>query len=177
MTNEEHTAKASIKDMPISTKQAVEICSFIRGKDIQRAKQMLQQVLEKKLAVPFKRYKMNVAHKPGNIAAGRYPEKATTAMMVLLNSVESNAQDKDLDTERLYIKAIMANKGSRSYRFGRRRGIKARNTHVEIVVEERESSEKQEKPVQQKQTRPQPSPAPQKPEVKKPAKEATRKHT
>ena len=151
MTAEEHTAKASITNVPISTRQAVEICSAIRGKEMQQAKAFLNRVLVKEEAVPFKRHKMNMGHKPGNIAAGRYPHKASTMILSLLNAVQSNAEDKGLDAEKLYVHTIMANQGSRGFRVGRRRGIKARNTHVCIVVAEREREEQQQKKeIQQK---------------------------
>ena len=108
-----------------------------------------------KEAVPYKRFKMNVAHKPGNIAAGRYPIKSSKFFLALLNSVESNAEDKGLDKERLYIQTIIANKASRGYRAGRTRGIKARNTNVKIIVAEWEMNEKKRQPAKEtKQTAP-----------------------
>lgn len=151
MTAEEHTAKASLMNVPISTRQAVEICGAIRGKEIDKAKAFLRRVLEKKEAVPFKRHKMNIGHKPGNIAAGRYPQKASTMILSLLNAVQSNAEDKGLDTEKLYVRTIMANQGARGYRASRRRGIKARNTHVSIVVAEREVEQHEKATRQRKQ--------------------------
>lgn len=102
-------------------------------------------------AVPYKRFKMNVAHKPGRIAAGRYPIKSAKFFLALLNSVESNAEDKGLDKERLYIQLIMANKASRGYRAGRTRGIKARNTHVKVIVAEWEMNEKKRQPAKETQ--------------------------
>ncbi len=145
---DEHTATASIMNTPISTKQSVEICSAVRGKSLPKAKAFLQRVINKDEAVPYRRFKMNVAHKPGNIAAGRYPMKSATAILALLNSVESNAEDKGLDKEKLYIQTIMANKASRGYRPGRTRGIKARNTHVKVIVAEWEINEKKQKSAQ-----------------------------
>lgn len=133
---DEHTATASINNVPISTKQSVEICSAVRNKSLAKAKAFLRRVISKEEPVPYKRFKMNVGHKPGNIAAGRYPAKSAKAILVLLNAVESNAEDKGLDKEKLYVQTIMANKASRGYRPGRTRGIKARNTHVKIIVAE-----------------------------------------
>ena len=73
----EHAASVYGKDIPISTKHAIEICNFIRGKSIPQSKRMLKEVLGMKIAVPFKIYKRNVGHKPGRMAAGRYPTKAS----------------------------------------------------------------------------------------------------
>lgn len=145
---DEHTATATISNVPISTKQSVEICSAVRGKSLVKAKAFLRRVMNMEEAVPYRRFKMNVAHKPGHIAAGRYPIKSCKFVLALLNSVESNAQDKGLDTDKLFIQTILANKASRGYRAGRTRGIKARNTNVKIIVAEWEVNEKKEKPVQ-----------------------------
>ncbi len=145
---DEHTATATMSNLPISTKQSVEICSAVRGKSLVKAKAFLQRVMNMKEAVPYRRFKMNVAHKPGHIAAGRYPIKSCEFVLALLNSVESNAQDKGLDTDKLFIQTILANKASRGYRAGRTRGIKARNTNVKVIVAEWEVNEKKEKPAQ-----------------------------
>lgn len=150
MTQEEHTATAKMSNVPISTKQSVEICSAIRGKSLEKAKAFLLRVIEQEEAVPYKRFKMNVAHKPGRIAAGRYPRKSATYILNLINSVVSNAEDKGLDKEKLYIQTIMANKASEGYRPGRFRGIKARNTHLKIIVTEWEIEEKKEKTAQER---------------------------
>ncbi|HLC72080.1 MAG TPA: 50S ribosomal protein L22 [Candidatus Nanoarchaeia archaeon] len=148
---DEHTATATASDVPISTRQSVEICSAVRGKSLMKAKAFLQRVINMEEAVPYKRFKMSVAHKPGRIAAGRYPMKASKHFLALLNSVESNAEDKGLDKERLYIQLIMANKASRGYRAGRIRGIKARNTHVKVIVAEWEMNEKKRQPAKETQ--------------------------
>lgn len=146
---DEHTATASMSNLPISTRQSVEICSAVRGKSLRKAKEFLQRVLNMEEAVPYRRFKMNVAHKPGHIAAGRYPQKSTKAMLALLASVESNAEDKGLDKDKLYIQTIMANKASRGFRAGRIRGIKARNTHMKIIVAEWEVNEKKRQSAKQ----------------------------
>ena len=46
----EHQAQINGKDLPISTKQAIEICNFIRGKSTTKAKALLQRVLVMKQA-------------------------------------------------------------------------------------------------------------------------------
>ena len=69
--------------------------------------------------------------------------------MELLDSVESNAQNKGLDTEQIVIKSIIPNRASRPFRAGRRRRIKAKRTHIEIIVEEQEEKKAKEKPRKQ----------------------------
>jgi ribosomal protein uL22 len=138
----EHSAKVIGRDLSISTKHTIELANALRGKKLQKSKQFLQRVLQKKQVVPFTRFNRDMGHKPGPVAAGRYPQKATMVLASLLNAVEANAQNKGLDTENLIIKLIIANKASRPFRTGRTRRIKAKRTHVEIVVEEEEQEGK-----------------------------------
>lgn len=141
----EHMARVIGRDLSISTKQAVEICSMIRNKQLQKAKEALGRVIDLKEAVPYKRFKKNIGHKRGNIAAGRYPIKSSKAILVLLKSVEANAQEKGLSTASLYIKHISANRAARPWHYGRHNRIKMKRTHVEIVVEERKGKEEKAK--------------------------------
>jgi len=131
----ENQAKIVGKDLSISTKQSIEIANFIRGKNIEKAKNELKKVIEKKLAIPFKRYNRDMGHKKGNIAAGRYPQNAAKEFLNLLNGLEANAQNKGLSTN-LIIKTIIPNKASRPWHYGRRRRIKMKRTHIEIIAEE-----------------------------------------
>lgn len=137
-------ARISGKDIPISTKQSVEICNLIRNKNLKKAKDMLTSVLNKKLAVPYKRYNKKIAHRKGKIASGKYPIKASAEILKLLNSVEANAQQKGLDINSLIISRIMANQASRPLRFGRHRRRKMKRTHVDIVVKEIKKEVKKE---------------------------------
>ena len=130
-----HEAFARLENIPVSTKHSVEICSFLRGKELEKAKRLLQQVIDKKMAVPFKRYNRDVGHKPG-IAAGRYPEKATKEILKLLNLVQANAENKGLDRENLIISEIIANKGYQQMHYGRKRSRKFKRTHIEVSVQE-----------------------------------------
>ena len=134
----ENCAKAYGSGLPISTKQSIEICSYIRGKNLDKAIKMLIRVQEKKDAVPYTRFNNDIGHKPG-IGPGRYPEKSTKHFIDLLESVKSNAQVKGLNTDNLEIIHIVANKASRPWRYGRHRRRKAKRTHVELIVEEKEN--------------------------------------
>lgn len=145
-------AKASGKLLPISTKQSVEICNLIRGKTAEQGKRILEQVVKKKFAVPYKRYLHGVGHKSGRIAAGRYPIKASSAILAVLKSAEANAQHNGISSP-LKIKEIIANQASRSWHFGRHRRRKTKRTHIEIVLEEIKEKKVQDKKKQeQKQT-------------------------
>lgn len=131
----EHMAKASLRAEPISTKHSIEICNMIRGMPLSRAKTLLTDVVAMKKPVPFKRFNDNVGHRKG-MGPGRYPTKAASKILDLLNGVTANAQVKGLDTDALLIKHINSHYASRPMRAGRHRGRVSKRTHVEIVVEE-----------------------------------------
>jgi len=147
MEKNDNTAKALGRNLPISTKQSIEIGSFIKGKTIVKAKTMLKDVIAKKVAVPFTRFNKDMGHKKGNIAAGRYPINASTEILNILNSAESNAANKGLGSD-LFIKMFVANKGTGQWHYGRQRRRRMKRTHVEIIVEELKRKNKQ-KPKQE----------------------------
>ncbi len=153
--NEEHMARALGRALPISTKQSVEICNYIKHKSVQRAKVMLDEVISKKKAVPYRRYNRSMGHKPGHISVGRYPMKASKEILALLESVEANAQVKGLNTSNLVIKHICAQKAGKQWHYGRQSRRLMKRTHIEIVVEERAEKKKAaEKPKESKKEGP-----------------------
>ncbi|MBN1275176.1 50S ribosomal protein L22 [Candidatus Woesearchaeota archaeon] len=127
-------ARAVLKDAPISTKAAIELCNHLRGKRTDAAKAYLERVIKRQEALPFKRFTNGVGHKRG-IAAGRYPEKASKAFIDLINMAEANASQQGLATD-LLIKHLAAHLASRPFHFGRQRRRQTKRTHVEIVVVE-----------------------------------------
>ena len=143
------TAKAVGKDLSISTKNAIEICSFIRGKSLQKAKEILQKVIEKKQAIPFKRFTEGAGHKKG-MSGGKFPIKACMEILKIVELAEANASYKGLNTDDLILKHIKADKASTPIKYGRHRGRLMKRTHVEIIVEEMEKKVKTEKESKQK---------------------------
>ena len=154
-------ARAVGTSLGISTKHSIEICSLLRSKELSYAKELLKRAIEKKKAIPFTRFNSDVGHKPG-IGPGRYPEKASTEILKLLECVEANAQFKGLNTSELIIEHICAHKAGKAMRYGRQRGRTAKRTHVEVMVKESAKKKTDKKP-EAKQ-------AP-KAEVKKPSKD------
>ena len=141
-TDSGHIAVARALNLPVSTKQCVEICRSLRYKDISYAKRFIEEVSLLKRAVPYKRSTMNIAHKAG-MSAGRYPQKAAKEILRLLKSVEANAQAKGLDVSNLKITKILANRASIPFSGGRKRGATKR-THVEVEVREKFAKKKAE---------------------------------
>ncbi len=136
----EHTAKACGKGLPISIKQSIEICNFIRSKELQKSKKLLQQVIGMKIPIPFKRFTA-MGHRKGNMAAGRYPIKACTNILHLLESAEANAQFKGLNTSSLIIDTIIPNKGAKAWHYGRQRRRQMKRTNIDIILKEVTSKE------------------------------------
>ena len=104
------TAKALGKEMPVSPKFAREVAGMIRGMKVDTARKALEDVIDKKRAVPLKRYNKRVSHKPG-VGPGRYPVKAATAILGVLDSAVSNADYKGLDKDNLVISTISVSRG------------------------------------------------------------------
>jgi large subunit ribosomal protein L22 len=127
-------ARAVGVSLPISFKQAREICHLLKNKRVDDAKKILNRVLEKKQAVPFGRFNRDVGHKPGRIAAGRYPQKASGEILELVNSVEANANNKGLGNTSII--HMNSHKAPSHPRAGRTDG-EGKRSHVEIVVGEK----------------------------------------
>lgn len=132
---EKGTAKAMARDVRISTKEAYEAARNIRGMKLARAKRFLEEVLEHKHALPYRRYNMDVAHHPGT-GPGRYPLNTITKMIKLLNEVEANAESKGMNTANLEIFHVAAQKAAPLR--GSFKGSPQNHsmTHIEIVVRE-----------------------------------------
>ncbi len=134
--------RASMREKQISHKHAREIAVQIKGLSIEKARDYLRSVVNKQRAVPFRRYKNQVGHRsdPG-VMSGRYPEKSATEFIKLLDNLESNAEYKGMDLDRLKIVNATVHKGVLIKRFIPRamgRATPQNNvlTHVELVAQE-----------------------------------------
>jgi len=137
------TAKASGRELRISPKHAREVCAAIKGMKLDEAKKFLEEVIRKKKAVPFKRFNKKIPHRKGlqKAAAGRYPVKTAKKILSILESAESNANFKGLDTENLRVIHAAAYPGMKIKRYipramGRATPRFETLCHVEIVLGE-----------------------------------------
>ena len=135
-------ARASIREEDMSHKHAREIAVAIKGMQIDTARTFLTDVIHKRRAVPFRRYKNQVGHRsdPG-VMAGRYPYKAASKILKLLDNLESNAEFRGLDTDIMRIVNVTIHKGRLVKRFtpramGRATPRNDARIHVEIVAQE-----------------------------------------
>jgi large subunit ribosomal protein L22 len=92
-------------ELHISPKHAREICRTLRGMRANLARAYLEDVIALKRAIPFKRYRRNVAHRHGMVGwdAGRYPEKAAKAVLIVLDNALANAEYKGMESEKMRI--------------------------------------------------------------------------
>ena len=134
--------RAAVREKQISHKHAREIAVQIKGLSIEKARDYLQSVVNKQRAVPFRRYKNQVGHRsdPG-VMSGRYPQKSATEFIKLLDNLESNAEYKGMDLDRLKIINATVHKGVIIKRFTPRafgRASPKNNvlTHIELVAQE-----------------------------------------
>ena len=137
--DEKKMARAVGVSLPISPKQAREICSFIKHNSLDQAKKKLERVLDMTGAVPYKRFDQDVAHKPG-MAGGRYPQNATKEIKRLLASVEANAINKGL-TKDLYITHMNAHRAPSGPQGGIVPG-ESKRAHVEVILQEKKLEKK-----------------------------------
>jgi len=134
--------RSSLREKDISHKHAREIAVAIKGLSIEKARDYLQAVVNKERAVAFGRYKNQVGHRsdPG-MMAGRYPQKSAREFIKVLDNLESNAEYKGMDLDRLKIINATVHKGVLVKRFTPRamgRATPKNNvlTHVELVAQE-----------------------------------------
>jgi len=138
------TSIASGRDLRISFKAAVEILNEIRGKRLDQAKKILEDVIQLKRPIPYRRFYKKVGHRKGaGFGPGRYPVKTAKEILKIINNAEANAEYKGLNTEKLWIVHAVAHKGFKikKYKpsaFGRATPYFKETVHIEIGLEERE---------------------------------------
>ena len=106
-------------NLPLSKKQSMYICKFIKNKNIEKAILDLELVAKLKKAVPFKG---EIPHRKGKIMSGRYPQKAAKLFIKLLKGLRGNILQNNLDLDRTRISIASASWASRPLRSGNRQG-------------------------------------------------------
>jgi large subunit ribosomal protein L22 len=136
--------RASIREKDISHKHAREVSVAIKGLSIEKAREFLENVIARKEAVPYRRYKNEVAHRSNiraGFSAGRFPKKAASEFLKLIDNLESNAEYKGMDLDRLRIVSASVHKGTKLQRFQPRAMGRSSPkfdilVHVELVAQE-----------------------------------------
>jgi ribosomal protein L22 len=122
--------------LAVSTKHSSFIGKMIRTKTIDRAIEMLEMVLQKKMAVPMT--SLEIPHKkrsllPGPVGgAGRFPANASKEVIHLLKQLKANCESGNVENP--VITLFVANLASRPYRRDRTR---AKRTHIHIEAKDK----------------------------------------
>ncbi len=118
------------KSVPVSTKYAINICKFVKGKRIGDAIRDLEKVVLLKKAVPMKG---EYAHKKGKgMSGGTYPQRAAKHFIVLLKSLAGNANNHEI-LEPIIIEAMANWAPAPRGRFGR---VRRKRTHITLKAAE-----------------------------------------
>jgi len=147
--------KTSGSDLRVHFKNTFEVGRAIKGRGLKSAQKYLQDVLAHKRCIPFTHFNGHVGRtgqaKEFGFTQGRWPEKSVKIILGLLENLESNANVKGLDVEKLSIGHVQVNQAQK----GRRRTYRAHGrinpylnhpTHVEIWAVEKDEDVKREAP-------------------------------
>jgi len=139
----ETTAKAMLRERPISLKHSKAVARAIRGKTVADAEEYLQAVIDEERSVPFKQHNSGVGHRSDidGWDAGRYPEKASEDFLKLIENARNNADEQGFEGESMTIKHVAAHKvgerqGRKPRAFGRADPWNTTLCDVELIIEE-----------------------------------------
>ncbi|GAW82061.1 60S ribosomal protein L17 [Plasmodium gonderi] len=138
-------AKGAGMDLRVHFKNTYETARAIRRMKLLDAKKYLNDVIEKKRCVPFRRYnggvgRTNQAKEFGH-TQGRWPTKSCKFLLNVLDNVQANAEARNLEVSKLRLIHVMVNRA----RAGRRRTFKAHGRinpfmsspcHIQIIAKE-----------------------------------------
>ncbi len=140
---DEKIARASGHSLKISPKHSVEICRAIRYMYLDEAKAFLEDVINKRTVVPFRRHNKKVGHRKDlrGWPSGRYPVKAATQILKVIENAEANAENQEMDIDNLRLVHASANRGEiiegwTPRAFGRASPSNTPTTHIQIVLGE-----------------------------------------
>jgi large subunit ribosomal protein L22 len=141
----ETTAKAMLRERPISIKHSKAIARAIKGMTVADAEEYLNDVIDEKQSVPFKQHNSGVGHRSDidGWDAGRYPEKASEDFLKLIENARNNADEQGFEGEAMTIKHVAAHKvgerqGRKPRAFGRADPWNTTLCDVELIIEESE---------------------------------------
>lgn len=133
-------------NLKVHFKNTREVAHSIKGLNLNRAKQYLQNVIKKTEIVPFVRYRYGVGRKSQlkkfKGTSGRWPVKSAQNIFQILRNAEANAKEKGLCLNSLYIKKIEVHKAMKGHRrtfraHGRVNAFSSHPCHVELWLLEK----------------------------------------
>ncbi|KAJ5435541.1 Ribosomal protein L22/L17 [Penicillium cf. griseofulvum] len=158
--SQEKSARACGSYLRVSFKNTRETAQAVNGMKLSKALTFLENVTNKTMAVPMRRYAGSTGRtaqgKQFGVSKARWPVKSAEHIIDLLKNAEANADGKGLDTANLIIKRIQVNQAPK----GRRRTYRAHGRinpymtnpcHIELILTE--ATEQVQKAATDKQVR------------------------
>merc|ERR1712146_43005 len=149
--NPAKSCKARGSDLRVHFKNTHEAALAVKTMSLKKAKKYLEDVLEHKQAIPFRRHNGGIGRaaqaKMVNATQCRWPAKSCKFLLDLLKNAESNAEVKGLDVDSLEITHIQVSKAQkqrrRTYRaHGRTNPYMSSPCHIELILSEKEKTVK-----------------------------------
>ena len=128
-------ARALGRGVPISFKHGAELANAIRGMGVAKAKKFLEDVMELKQPVKYRRYNDDLGHK-AKVGPARYPVKTAKYFLGILKLAEANASFQGISTQDLVLIHVTVQRAAGRWHFGRSRRRKFKSSHIEMVVQE-----------------------------------------
>jgi large subunit ribosomal protein L22 len=142
----DRSAKAMLRERPMSHKHSKEIAREIKGMRAGEAVSYLERVVAEEVAVPFKSHNSGVGHRKNldGWDAGRFPKKASEAFLDLLENGIGNADHQGFEGEEMTIVHVAAHKvgespGRKPRAMGRATEWNTPLVDVELVLESDEA--------------------------------------
>merc|ERR1719248_19716 len=145
--NASKSCKAAGTELRTHYKNMYNVTQAIKGMEYRKAVAYLEAVLEKKRYIPIRRYTGCIGRTPQakefKHTQGRWPQKSVKMLLNIMKNAEANAETKNLDSEKLFIKHLAVNCAPQ----GRRRTYRAHGrisaycsspAHVQMILEEKE---------------------------------------
>eukprot|EP01123_Difflugia_compressa_P004717 TRINITY_DN161_c0_g1_i6.p1 TRINITY_DN161_c0_g1~~TRINITY_DN161_c0_g1_i6.p1 ORF type:complete len:188 (+),score=31.03 TRINITY_DN161_c0_g1_i6:160-723(+) len=144
-------------NLRVHFKNTRETAQAIKGMKLRKAQKYLKDVMEKKQAVPFRRYNGGIGRKaqgkmhPCHNGQAGWPKKSAEFLLNLLKNAEANAEVKGLDLDLLKIVHVQVNRAPkmrrRTYRaHGRIGPYMTSPSHIELILTEKEEDVKKPDP-------------------------------
>jgi len=114
----------------MSKRHGIYICSFIKGKSVDKAISELEDVIILKRAVPFKG---EIPHRKGDMMSGRYPVAAAKLFIPMLKNLKGAILFNGMDITKSRISSAYSNFAPRPQRRG---GSKGKRAYITIEAKE-----------------------------------------
>ena len=106
----EKEARTKTPNLNASYKDLTQICKNIKGLKVEKALQLLDEVIKKETPIHYHTFNKHLGHRKKIKGKGRYPVKEAKLVKKTLKTAIANATLKGLQKEKLVITTATANK-------------------------------------------------------------------